>query len=423
MTQADLTRERLVRAALELFTAHGYHETTTPQIAKKAGVAEGTIYRHFTSKQHCFNELYRTAARWAGQLVKDADALKVGPREKLAELARGLVTGAAHEAAVARLFFIQSHEDLLDEESRKTARDFRLGLESLIAQGKADGSVKAGAAEVWAGVWLGVVTVVIDRVSTKEWPETHAGVKLALDGAWDAIAATTSPPPELEQLDLGRREHPDWHAHHADPAAHVQLAVPSLKVPHHVLGDQTSRRPPDQGHVELAAVDVARQRERDAARGGRIPRSGTMGQQHVKRVRRRGPQGRVHIGLLRIVRRPVVRVVDAEQPERCAVALDHMAAVLHEYLARIATALDDLALAGVAVVITEHRDHTERRRELAERAHVGRDVGGGDVDHVSRLHDQIGPEPVHLHHDLLHRVLAEVHAGVQIGEVKQLEAV
>src|SRR6266853_1589951 len=157
MTQADLTRERLVRAALELFTAQGYHETTTPQIAKKAGVAEGTIYRHFTSKQHCFNELYRTAARWAGQLVKDADALKVGPREKLAELARGLVTGAAHEGAIAR--------------------------------GKADGSVKAGAAEVWAGVWLGVVTLVIDRVSAKEWPDTHAGVKLALDGAWDAIAA------------------------------------------------------------------------------------------------------------------------------------------------------------------------------------------------------------------------------------------
>src|SRR3989441_1012016 len=119
----------------------------------------------------------------------DADALKVGPREKLAELARGLVTGAAHEAASARLFFIQRHEDLLDEESRKTARDFRLGLESLMAQGKADGSVKAGAAEVWAGVWLGVVTLVIDRVSAKEWPETHAGVTLALDGAWDAVAA------------------------------------------------------------------------------------------------------------------------------------------------------------------------------------------------------------------------------------------
>jgi hypothetical protein len=38
-------------------------------------------------------------------------------------------------------------------------------------------------------VWLAVVTLVIDRVSAKEWPEAHAGAKLALEGAWDAIAA------------------------------------------------------------------------------------------------------------------------------------------------------------------------------------------------------------------------------------------
>src|SRR5436190_21422939 len=79
---------------------------------------------------------------------------------------------------------------------------------------------------------------------------------------------TTSPTAQFEQLDLRRREHADRHAYHADPVAHVQLAGPSLEVPQHVLGDQTSRRPPDQGQVEVAAVDVARQRERDAAQGG-----------------------------------------------------------------------------------------------------------------------------------------------------------
>ena len=121
--------------------------------------------------------------------MRDADALKVGPREKLAELSRELVAGAVREPAVARLFFVQRHDDLLDDESRKAGRDFRLGLESLIAQGKADGSVKPGAAEVWAGVWLAVLTLAIDHVSAREWPETHAGIKLALDGAWDAIKA------------------------------------------------------------------------------------------------------------------------------------------------------------------------------------------------------------------------------------------
>ncbi len=190
MSQADLTHQRLVRAALELFTTQGYHGTTTPLIAKKAGVAEGSIYRHFDGKQHLLNELYRGAARWAGKLVKETDGLQVGPREKLAELARALVQGAAREPAVARLFLLQRHDALLDEESRKAARDFRLGLESLIAQGKADGTVKPGAAEVWAAVWLSVVSLAVDRVSAQEWPETHAGVALALDGAWDAIAET-----------------------------------------------------------------------------------------------------------------------------------------------------------------------------------------------------------------------------------------
>ena len=99
------------------------------------------------------------------------------------------MAGAVREPAVARLFFVQRHDDLLDDESRKAGRDFRLGLESLIAQGKADGSVKPGAAEVWAGVWLAVLTLAIDHVSAREWPETHAGIKLALDGAWDAIKA------------------------------------------------------------------------------------------------------------------------------------------------------------------------------------------------------------------------------------------
>ena len=39
MSQADLTHQRLARAALELFTTQGYHVTTTPEIAKKAAAA------------------------------------------------------------------------------------------------------------------------------------------------------------------------------------------------------------------------------------------------------------------------------------------------------------------------------------------------------------------------------------------------
>jgi AcrR family transcriptional regulator len=198
---ADLTRQRLVRAALELFTAQGYHSTTTPAIARKAGIAEGTIYRHFPSKQQLLNELYRGAARWATKLVREADGTSPPPREKLTRLSALLMDGAVREPAVVRLFFFQDHTALLDEPSRTTAREFRGALESIVAQGKADGTVRAGGVDVLAAAWLGVLRVALERILTRDWGVTSAGVQVCQAAAWDAIAsrkATTASPDRLE---------------------------------------------------------------------------------------------------------------------------------------------------------------------------------------------------------------------------------
>lgn len=56
---ADATRRRLRSAALELFVEKGVAETTTRDLAKKAGIAEGTIYRHFESKDELVRDLFR----------------------------------------------------------------------------------------------------------------------------------------------------------------------------------------------------------------------------------------------------------------------------------------------------------------------------------------------------------------------------
>ena len=187
MKQADLTRQRLVRAALELFTTRGYHLTTTPLIAKKAGVAEGTIYRHFEGKQHLLNELYRAAARWAVKLVKDAGEDRLSARDSLGAVARGLVDGASRDPAVVRMLLLTPHGDLLDDKSRELGRELRRGIEGIVAQGKADGTVRVGSAEVWAGVWLAVVGHALEKVAAKEWGTDHPSVTLTLDGAWSAI--------------------------------------------------------------------------------------------------------------------------------------------------------------------------------------------------------------------------------------------
>jgi AcrR family transcriptional regulator len=48
------TRRRLVTAAAEVVARVGYARATTRAIAEAAGIAEGTIYRHFPDKQHLF---------------------------------------------------------------------------------------------------------------------------------------------------------------------------------------------------------------------------------------------------------------------------------------------------------------------------------------------------------------------------------
>jgi len=127
MPIADLTRQRLARAALEHFTTRGYETTTTAEIARKAGVSEGAIYRHFTGKQQLLNDLYQASARWATEVLQQAEAGGGTPRERLARLAQALTLGAGREPAVVRLFFLQHHGDLLDQESRDAARQFHEG--------------------------------------------------------------------------------------------------------------------------------------------------------------------------------------------------------------------------------------------------------------------------------------------------------
>ncbi|MFP2770759.1 TetR/AcrR family transcriptional regulator [Oceanisphaera sp. KMM 10153] len=49
-TKKQLTREKILKAAWHLFRQQGYPETSTRQIAREAGVADGTVFSHFPTK-------------------------------------------------------------------------------------------------------------------------------------------------------------------------------------------------------------------------------------------------------------------------------------------------------------------------------------------------------------------------------------
>jgi AcrR family transcriptional regulator len=54
-------RQAIIEAAMEEFISRGFAATRLDDVAKRAGVAKGTIYLHFKDKESMFEELIRTA--------------------------------------------------------------------------------------------------------------------------------------------------------------------------------------------------------------------------------------------------------------------------------------------------------------------------------------------------------------------------
>ena len=65
------TRERIVAAALERVASGGYASAGVQAVAARAGVAVGTVYRHFPSKGELFAEVFRRASQRELDVVVD----------------------------------------------------------------------------------------------------------------------------------------------------------------------------------------------------------------------------------------------------------------------------------------------------------------------------------------------------------------
>jgi AcrR family transcriptional regulator len=185
----EATRQRLLRAALDLYTTVGFRATTTPAIAARAGVAEGTIYRHFSGKEHLLNEVFRGAQHWGTTVVRETADGEADTRDRLQRVARQLFETAARDSALTRMLLRRRDEQHLDEKSREAEREFRDAVQHVVGGERSNGVVRAGPVELWTDVWLALVAFIAERIGAREWGPDAPPVGMALDAAWDAIAA------------------------------------------------------------------------------------------------------------------------------------------------------------------------------------------------------------------------------------------
>lgn len=103
------TREKILEAGLMLFSKKGYLGATTKEIAKKAGVAELTLFRHFSSKERLFEEMinsYTFLPALKGLLpeLKDLDY-----RDALSVIARKFLERLSERSELIKIMHAEVH--------------------------------------------------------------------------------------------------------------------------------------------------------------------------------------------------------------------------------------------------------------------------------------------------------------------------
>lgn len=81
--KAQDKRDRIFRAAIEVFARSGYFNARVSEIAKAAGVADGTIYLYFDGKEDLLIQVFRDGMRaFLESLASELDPIR-DPRRKL----------------------------------------------------------------------------------------------------------------------------------------------------------------------------------------------------------------------------------------------------------------------------------------------------------------------------------------------------
>jgi AcrR family transcriptional regulator len=167
------TRERLYRAALELFGERGFLETTVEDITEAADVGKGTFFNYFPTKEHVLAAYGGERIAFVERALEKARATSGSVLEVLGELATDSA-GQSHENPAILRAIYAAHASCapVRAELQKRMRVSRKMLAEIISLAQKRGEIRSDAAPVELARLI--QTVVIGF--TMAWalnPETH----------------------------------------------------------------------------------------------------------------------------------------------------------------------------------------------------------------------------------------------------------
>ncbi|MCX5744686.1 MAG: TetR/AcrR family transcriptional regulator [Proteobacteria bacterium] len=180
-------REAILDAALDLFVERGFHGTAVPEIADRAAVGAGTIYRYFESKEALVNAIYRMEKMRFGHVVVDDFPTTIATREQFRLLFMRMATFTIAHPKSFVFLELHHHAPYLDAESRAVEERMTMLFTAVIVQAQARGELKAADPRLLMGIVMGGFVGVVRGCVEIDQSLESADWKLAEQCLWEAI--------------------------------------------------------------------------------------------------------------------------------------------------------------------------------------------------------------------------------------------
>jgi AcrR family transcriptional regulator len=161
---APQRRAELVAAARRLFASRGFANTTVSEIVQETGVAQGTFYWHFASKDEILRAVASDIVDENTQAMAKIMALPgAGPVERLCGLAEVFANYVEQEQSFLARFHHPQNRELHDEVNQEAYGRMIPAIQAVLEQGVAEGVFDVTSTEAAAGFIIAASQVVTER--------------------------------------------------------------------------------------------------------------------------------------------------------------------------------------------------------------------------------------------------------------------
>ena len=174
---------QILEAAVKVFAEQGFFHSTVSQIAKVAGVADGTIYLYFKNKDDILFQFYEYKAKQVFQRFREAVDQADNAVDKLRNLVRTHLAEFQSDIDMAIVYQVETHQHRRSAQEiiKEMSKMYRDIISEVVERGQQEGRIRRN---LYVGLVMRLINGAVDEV-INAW--IHAGGNYDLTSMADPL--------------------------------------------------------------------------------------------------------------------------------------------------------------------------------------------------------------------------------------------